>query len=305
MKASRPTKVITNASAPQSAGWMGILRRQANNILTALLVVAAIAMLIRWRIQSSANAKIAIANELSTAQLQVQQLAGSLRSTAPAADLQKTINQHQNAANQAISSVLNSSDADGKLRAQALIARGDMYWDLANIPTAQGVQLSESSSAYLQKAWEAYQEVLKNSTYADQHESLSIAHLGLAAIAENRAASGSNPADWATAKQEFEAVANDPNALEVLAVAAKNQLAMIPDLQTTKYYLAPVVETPPALPATTQATTQASTMPTVLLPMGPPMPAHLPTTLPKVPGTMPTLTTGRSHMTPTTAPAKK
>jgi hypothetical protein len=73
--------------------------------------------------------------------------------------------------------------------------------------------------------------VIKNSTYADQHEELAGAHLGLAAIAENRN-------DWTTAQTELTIVQNDPNALTVLVDLAKLQLAEIPSLQK-KLYVAP------------------------------------------------------------------
>jgi len=110
----------------------------------------------------------------------------------------------------------------------------------------------------LQKAWESYQEVIKNSTYADQHEELDGSHLGLAAIAENRG-------DWATAQKELETVQNDPNALAVLVELAKGQLKQLPAIQKKMYIapptgIAPVAVTPigPPMPA---ATTQDFSLP--------------------------------------------
>jgi len=282
MKASRKSKVITNATPPEDHGWMGTLRRQANNILTLALVVAAIAMLIRWRMRAAENAKLLINNQLLSAQTQVSQLRYIQFSNLPPEDMIKEINVRENAANNGISSVLNSSDADVRMRAEALIARGDMYWYVANLPPSPGSstqpswRLNDSASALLQKSWDAYEEVLKNSTYADQSESLAIAHLGVAAIAENRA-------DWPAAKTELEAVANDSKAMQVLVTNAKMQLRMLPQLQNKMYLIPPTEGTMEGTPNTvfgppvpvsiqaTQPTTQPAMTAPPTLPATPPM----------------------------------
>jgi hypothetical protein len=289
MKASRPSKIITNAAPPEDHGWLGVLRRQANNILTVLLVIAAIAMLIKWRMRTAEAAKMTVNAQLLSAQSRVEQVRDAIftdfqgdpsadpprKPRVPSEEL-KTLNLLLSEANSAISNVLNSSDADARMRAGAFIARGDLYWYLANLPPLPGsatqpsLQLGEPADIMLQKSSDAYQEVLKNSTYADQHDAIATAHMGLAAIAENKR-------DWTAARQEFDAVVNDSKAQKVLQTAAKAQIDQLPDLQKSQAYLASAEGTPAAkaqqdaalqsidaFKATTQASTAPSTMPSTM-----------------------------------------
>jgi hypothetical protein len=269
MNAPRKKQVVALPDSHEFSGWIGLIKKHANTALTVLLLIAAVAMFIRWRMKSAEMARQSIGTELSNARTYVRQLLpaempvyrnGMLM---PSADVLRAIQDIQNKANASISNVLGSSDADTAMRAQALELRGDLYWELANLPpvpgstTQPGLTLTDSSDALLQKAWDAYQEVIKNSTYADQHEQLDGSHLGLAAIAENRN-------DWAAAKKELETVRDDSNALPVLAEEAKMQLFALPELQKKMYIpppsgIAQTTVTPagppaPSLPPSTQFT---------------------------------------------------
>jgi len=226
--------------------------------------------------KSAEMAKMSVAIELSNARMLVQQLVpGQLpiyrnNQLLPSPEALKVIQTKQNEADSSISNILNNPDADAHTRAQAFVMRGNLYWELANLPPLPGstgqpsLQLSESSDALLQKSWDAYQEVIKNSTYADQHEQLDGAHLGLAAIAENRN-------DWATAQKELEAVENDPSALTVLAAEAKLQIGLLPEMQKKLFLAPPTGNAPvvvgPSAPVVTP-TTQFS-LPSVMQPVIP------------------------------------
>jgi hypothetical protein len=303
MKASRPTKIITNASEGPVTGWAGFLRRQANNILTVVLVIAAIAMLIRWRLRTAEVAKQTVNNELTTAQAQVARVHDApYQSRLSGPELLKYLNEHENAASSSIANVLNNSDADARMRGAAYVARGDLYWTLANLPALPGsatqpsLQLGENSSVYLQKASDAYSEVVKNSTYADQHEALAAAHLGLAAIAENRS-------DWSNAQAELKAVVDDKSALQLLVDRAKQQLDGISKLRNDQFYVAP----PEGTPALAQATTVPATSPTTA-PDSMPTTAttKMRTTLPATtPTTDPTTTPKPAPATPATTRSVK
>jgi hypothetical protein len=151
-------------------------------------------------------------------------------------------------ANEAISTVLNTAD-DAKVKADAYIARGDLYWQLANFPELPGaatqpiLRAPDSNDEYLKRSFDAYTEVLKNDQYAKQPDAVISAHFGLAAIAENRR-------DWDEAKHQLQSIINDANTSPALVKQAKNQLEQqLPQMQTPLY----VVQ------ATTQPTTQAST----------------------------------------------
>jgi type II secretory pathway pseudopilin PulG len=272
MNATRKKQVVTIADAEDYSGWYGFARKHANTALTVLLVIAAIAMVIRWRMRTAEAARLTIANELSNARSLVNQLSGPQLTYYPPADLIKTIQSLENGASSSIATVLTSNDNDPALRAQALRLRGDLYWKLANFPPITGsttqpsLQMSESSDVLLQKAWDSYQELLHNSTYADQHEERAAARLGVAAIDENRG-------DWAAAKTELQAVSDDSNTPAILATTAKIELEQLPNIEK------PIYVAPPSgseIPATAPAE-----------PIGPLLPL-IPTTRPtSVPTTMP------------------
>jgi hypothetical protein len=261
MNAPRKKQVVALPDSHEFAGWTGMMKKHANTALTVLMLIAAVVLLIRWRIASAEVARQSIANELGTARGLVKNLQQyRLPFGRPSSEILSAISSIQNGANASISNVLISSDATSKIRAQALDLRGDLYWSLANLPPLPGsttqpsLQLSDTSDALLQKAWDSYQEVIKNSTYANQHEELDGAHLGLAAIAENRG-------DFTAAQTELTTVQNDPNALTVLSDLARLQLDGLPGLQK-KLYVAPStgigpVAQSPVGPAVPPAATQS------------------------------------------------
>jgi hypothetical protein len=237
MNAPRRKQVVALPDAHELGGFGGLVKKHVNNALTVLLVIAAIAMFVRWRMRSAEIAKLTVANELVNARSQIDQLRQIQLAFMPPLDLIHNVQSIESTANAAISNVLNSSDADAHLRASALVLRGDLYWDLANLPPLPGsttqpsLALTDSNDTLLQKSWDSYEEVLKNSTYADQYEQLGSAHLGVAAIAENRG-------DWAAAQKELETVTGDPNSPAALISVAKVQLLQLPEIQK-KMFIAP------------------------------------------------------------------
>lgn len=288
MKVSRPKKVVTLAETQsEPTGWSGLWNKYGNTIATAVLLAAAIFMFFKWRQNAADRARNELAATLQTAQSQVDGLrAGRFAATgSSSADTLKAIQQSQTQASSAIEQLIGNADAGASIRAQAFVLRGDLYWYLANLPPLAGsdseasLRLPESADTLLTKASESYQQVLKDPTFADQHQQINAAHLGLASIAENKG-------DWDTAGKELQAVINDPNAVSVLAVAAKVQLAGLPELKQ------PVYIAPPTGIAVA-STQPAATMPAL---MGPFLPTTLPTTMPALPSTMPSL------MMPTTKP---
>ena len=62
-----------------------------------------------------------------------------------------------------------------------------------------------------------------DSEFADQHEAIASAHLGLAAIAENRG-------DWAKAKAELQAVIDHKDDVPAAASVAQQQMTALPGL---------------------------------------------------------------------------
>ena len=217
--------------------------------------------------------KQALGNELANASKMIEKLKTQPSLSESPADWIKYIQTQETGADAAISNLLNSSDATATTRARAFVFRGDLYWNLANLPQLPGAEteanlrLPQSSDALLQKSFDAYSEVTKNPTYADQHEILDDAHLGLAAIAENRG-------DWKTAESEFNAVVNDPNSISVLVDQAKIGLLELPLLQKKLYVAPPSGIGPATMPVDTGLLGPIGPMPSTLqLPTTTPVPA--------------------------------
>jgi len=248
MKPSRPTKAVKLSEvSAESDGWAGFLSRHLNTISTVILLIVAGVMLVRWRMKVAENAKMLIGADLSNAQTQIGKLrGGQFPQTQSPADLIKAIQQTENQASAGLSSVINSTDADETMRAEAFVLRGDMYWYLANLPPLPGsgsepsLRLAESTETLLGKATDSYQQVL--AAFPNQHEQIDTAHLGLAAIAENRGA-------WDSASKELNDVINDPDAEAVLVTQAKIQLEALTTLKQP-VYVVPPTGTATSLPTT-------------------------------------------------------
>jgi hypothetical protein len=263
-------KQVSEALSKDLDGFPGLLRRWGNTILTTVLVAASVVMLVRWRLASAEQARLALLNSLTNARSYVIQLHSENLPMMTPQYLASVRSEVTSRANAEISSVLNTTN-DPKLKSEALITRGDLYWQLANFPDLPGaatqpsLRSSEPREELLKKSADAYNEVLKSDAYAKQHDAMVSAHFGLAAIAENHG-------DWDTARRELELIANDSDALPVLSQQAKDQLEKLPEIETP-LYLSPATQ--PSIEALLQNLPAINPAPTTL--------PSSPTTLPSPP----------------------
>ena len=101
--------------------------------------------------------------------------------------------------------------SDKAVVAQALLAQADLAWALGNFPqpstasTQPAPKLEKERPEFLNDAKTNYQQLITQ--YADQTVPVLAAHFGLAAVAENAR-------NWDEARKEYEAVKNDPNAID-------------------------------------------------------------------------------------------
>jgi hypothetical protein len=254
MKAKQRHDLATNALARELESLPDKLKRWANTILTVVLIAAAVAMLVRWRINSTEQARQEILNQLATAQLDVTQL-GSDMSNYPPQFLAQRRTAIVSQVRDSVTAVLNNSD-DPKFKAMALIARGDLYWQLANFPPLPGaatqpfLRPEESVDQYLAQAADSYQQVLSGDTYKQQHDAIVSARFGLAAIDQNRH-------DWASARNHLQLIAEDADAPAPLKDLANRQISTLPLLQTSLYIspatqptMGPMVFAPTTAPTT-------------------------------------------------------
>jgi hypothetical protein len=272
-----PAIVRPGAIAPP-----GFFTRHGNTILTVALLIAAAVLAGRWWSRSADAARSAVVQQLETARESVDQLRspGLLMSSngapLPSADVMARVRMLQGTASGLLSDVINKADAPA-IKARALVVRGDLAWAVANLPELPGAATQPAlrpdppADVLLGQAADAYNAVL-TAGGADK-EAIASAHLGLAAVAENRG-------DWATARQQLQAVADDPDGIAVLSQSARTELAGLPALQQPVYLAPPTgVPVPPPPPS----------VPTTRAVMGPLLPTTLPTSMPtSMPAMMPT-----------------
>ncbi|HWE03756.1 MAG TPA: hypothetical protein VG326_15235 [Tepidisphaeraceae bacterium] len=176
----------------------------------------------------------------------------------------------------AVGVVLDKTD-DAKIRAMALLTRGDLNWQMAIAPALPTTQPASkdprSSDDYLSSAETAYNEVTRPPQDAN-HAAVVSARFGLAAIAENRhqwdkaggfyqqiiddSSAGSEFKEFAKSRQENLKLLEKP---VLLGKPIERERFVKPPTPTSPEKLGPTL---PPLPATTQpnltipATTQPS-----------------------------------------------
>jgi hypothetical protein len=294
MKAERRKTVVSIADTQLKDGFAAWFGKHGNTLLTGILIAMAVALLVRWRLNAATVEKQRIVAEVNDARAQVDQLRNPALAGS-AADLIRNIESIETKANADLSDMLNtSSDAD--VKAQALAIRGDLYWQLANLPELPGaavepnLRLKKTPDELLAQSADAYNSVVNSSDYASAHDSINAARLGLTAIAENRG-------EWAKARTLLDAIKNDPNASGEKLAAADVQLDMMVHNIQDPIYIAPpegtgsttTATTQPAIPTTVPiVSTTAPVIPTTL-PLIPKTVPGIPTTAPVIPTTMPVI----------------
>lgn len=248
--------------------WMRVkgpefLRQNAANIVLGIAVLIAAGFFFYNRSQSKRAEGIATQQNAAAAydylsQLR-QALAGSGNSDAAARERQ----QRARGAIDSADVVLNSDAATPAQRAVALLAKGDVYWTLANAPAASlatsqpvGSFTVKPAAGFLDDAEAAYSEILRS--YGDEAEPVGAALMSLAAIAENRG-KFDDAAKW------YQHAIDEKSLSGAHHDIAKARLAMLADLRkpytlvtsTTQSTTAPMIFRDPSAPAPT--TTPAAT----------------------------------------------
>lgn len=155
----------------------------------------------------------------------------------------------------AISIVLDNSE-DPKIRATALVVRGDANWKAANLPPLPGattrpeLKLEKPSEYYLKAAEEAYSKVLEPPLNSDP-VSVTSARLGLAAIAENRG-------QFDKAKEYYQKIIADPATDKTYIALAQQRMDDLSKLETP-IFLSKSVPANEVVPGTTKPSTNPLT----------------------------------------------
>jgi hypothetical protein len=212
-------------------------------------------LLLRWRSSQLGQVEQDAAQSLAQARDEIQQIAGANVSRMSLGDVVAQRQLSRDTIEQLTGMVLQQSDSPA-LRAQALLARGDLHWTLANAkwpaPTVEPAATQPSTEAaatqpatapsgemilstngrnqtpsmspeeHLAAAQSAYEQILTE--HGQQAHAVAAARLGLAAIAETRS-------DWDQAQQHYNALADGEQFPEVYRTQARARLAELASLR--------------------------------------------------------------------------
>ena len=248
--------------------------------LALAIAVLIVVILVRYRINSNRQAAAAAVGNLAAARTAIEELAHMAMAppTAPAPAIASERRQFFNDANNAITDAMRESD-DRKIQAEALVAKGDLYFTMASLPPIEGAAtqpmlMSKDPKELLSGAHEAYTSVVEN--YADQAFAKIAARFGLAALAENKG-------DFDAAKTQYEKLAGETNDWPAYQHAAAVRLNALVDLRK------PVrIAQPATIPVGVAAPPTAAAPTTIPAALGPAKPQA---TVPKSPSTTAPATT--------------
>ncbi len=250
-------------------------QKYANYVLIPLIIGLTAYLLVRFRLNAAADAKAADQRNLTEVRQQLsrmRQLDLTSMRISPA-QLSTIRNSNHSDVDKMIDSLLDSTK-DPIIRAEAMVARGDLNWITGTFPELPGattnpsLQAKLSSEDYLNAATAAYTTVLKE--YPTNQTAAVSARLGLGAIAENKR-------DWNEARKQYQAVIDEKTVPTAFSESANARLAIMKTIEAPVFIGTPKTMT--ALEAMTAAATTQSTQPTTQA-IATTMPTTLPATSP-------------------------
>jgi tetratricopeptide (TPR) repeat protein len=264
MKAERRHELKTNTLAQGLGGLPAFWAVHGTKVLLGVVAVLAIVLFIRFQANSARQQQAMSEEALGNAHMAIDSLRGlaGIRDPKLAAEQRRQI---QEQADTALRQVLDDSK-DETLRASALLAQGDLHWELSRTAGAgAGAQTQpagkdrESRDELLDKAKRAYESAAQ--APGAKPVTINSAYLGLATIAEEQG-------KWDEAGAAYDKIQTHPAlppAFKLDAQERKESLAKIRNPALIgKPPTRPATDEPagpmgPAAPTTTGATTRTST----------------------------------------------
>ena len=257
MKAERRHQLQDNELAKQLETLPEKLQRHASKIVLAVTCVALTVFIYRYRVNSATQWQVALANATAAAQLGPRHLRSLDSQFIPPQELAGLRNSLMQEVNNAIDTILREAEGDegAALRADALVAKGNLNWTLANLAPLPGSATQPALALkpreeYLKLAEAAYRDVL--TAYKNQMVAWVSAQFGMAAVAENRG-------DWPAAQAAYAAVINDTSVASGFQQQARNKLLMMREIQGPVLLSAYPASAPSSQPATAPGTTAPET----------------------------------------------
>lgn len=266
MKAERRHELKTNTLAYQLERLPFTLREHGAKILMVVVGALLVFFLVKHRMDSAHAERTVSAETLSSARTLLHELQDAQSWRMPPANIAATVRDSLD--------TLTGLTDHPQVAAEALAARGDLNWTLANMSglnastTQPLLPVDETRADLIQNAAIAYEEVL--SKYPKETLSVVTARIGLAAIAEDKG-------DWDAATEHYQWIQSNESVpqsfrdlaklrLDGLVVPGQGALPSLAQLRQPIYLATPATQpatlpvesalpmTPP--PATAPASTQ-------------------------------------------------
>jgi hypothetical protein len=280
MKAERRHELQTNSLAAALQNFPQLLQQYGARILLGITLVVLLIVLLQYRARTVEQHELVLQQHLSGARASINEI----RQPDPRLPVDRILATRQQLTadtEAAINDVLENSDA-AEMRAEALLARGDLYWALATAPVFPTTQPAATQPAgpaqrtpddLYRSAQAAYEQVLRD--YPDATRTGIAALFGLAAVAENQQ-------NWDLAAQRYKEVAQATD-LGMYQQLAEARLRILDRLREPLYIgqptPLPTFETGDApLPEGVAAPPAAPTEPAATEPPTEPAPAQVPPT---------------------------
>lgn len=270
----------------------GAFERYGNYLLLAVIAVALVVLLVRYRSAAAHREAQATGEGLTSARLKLEELRGIHDFTGGGSDEAQKERERLAGEIESIVSQLDASDRPD-VRAEALAIRGDLNWAMGARPaTTQPAGSGQSPEQHLMAAEQAFKQVIDG--YAGERLPVASARFGLAAIAENRS-------DWSSARTQYDAIIADAGALGAHVELAKTRREQL-DVLSRPLYQPPAPQPTTAPTAAAAVVAPASTLPVEAAPGVEIAPAAQ-TGTPQVPSPS-AATQAAENGAPTTAPAQ-
>lgn len=276
MKSERRHELKTNTLAHNLGNLPELWRQYGTKILLGVVAVLAIILWIRVQRNNAIQQREMAGEALSSAVSGIQSIQNLPLTVRDPRLTNEHAKQIQSQVETAISQVLDTSD-DEAVKAEALVARGDLNWHLATLPgmrvtsalsgtrptTSKAATRTASNSSeveeLLNKAQRAYDAAAH--TAGAKPLTVATAKFGIAAIAEERQ-------QWDAARKAYEEVRDDKSISQPFQEHAKLKLDDLTTIQKPVLIGKPATE--PALPdieaqgppAPTSTGTRPTTKPT-------------------------------------------
>jgi hypothetical protein len=238
MKAQRRHELKANSLIWTLQGLPQTIKKYQSQIALALILIALIIVMVNYRIRVAQERLIDAQRSLSAAGEELQRMQEShfnpFSQNISGSDYMKIVQEYYFDGLQHAEDALDkTSDSQSAMKAEALLDKGDLNFQLANMPDLPGaatqpaLRPSETTENLLNNAYDAYMQILQS--YPNEKVPVISAHFGLAAVAENRAAASKDASQWDAAKTQYQAII-DSDAAQPYKVMATFRLNLLPRL---------------------------------------------------------------------------